>query len=68
MVSVEDAVIAKLRKDGFAIDALPRIGYRLLRRPDKLIPVEIKDGLNTTFIGQEIFYYPKTILITNILI
>jgi len=52
--------IAKLRKDGFAIDALPRIGYRLLRRPDKLIPVEIKDGLNTTFIGQEIFYYPKT--------
>ncbi|MEW6614358.1 MAG: biotin--[acetyl-CoA-carboxylase] ligase [Thermodesulfobacteriota bacterium] len=52
--------ICKLRKEGFCIDAQSRLGYHLVIPPDKLIPLEIKDGIKTSFVGQEIFYYPKT--------
>ena len=52
--------ICKLRKDGFSIDARPKVGYRLIISPDNLFPMEIKDGLNTTFVGREVFYYSKT--------
>ncbi len=52
--------VSRLREEGFSIDARPRLGYRLIVRPDKLIPTEIQDGLNTSFVGKEIFYYPKT--------
>ena len=50
--------ITKLRDDGYEIDAVPHLGYRLRSAPDKLYPVEIKLGLNTKVIGQkEIFHY-----------
>ena len=52
--------IGRLKKEGFLIDAEPRLGYRLLIPPDKLLPMEIKDGLRTDYIGQEIIYCPKT--------
>ena len=52
--------IRKLRKEGFCIDAQPRLGYCLVMLPDKLMPMEIKDGLNTSFVGKKIFYYKKT--------
>ncbi|MFH2011505.1 MAG: biotin--[acetyl-CoA-carboxylase] ligase [Pseudomonadota bacterium] len=52
--------ICKLRKEEFCIDAQPRLGYRLTTPPDKLIPLEIKAGLKTSFVGQEILYYLKT--------
>ncbi|MFH1624404.1 MAG: biotin--[acetyl-CoA-carboxylase] ligase [Pseudomonadota bacterium] len=51
--------VCRLRKEGFCIEAQPRLGYHLVIPPDKLIPISIKDGLKTSFIGQEIFYYPK---------
>ena len=52
--------IGRLKREGFLIDAEPRLGYRLVIPPDKLLPIEIKDGLRTNYIGQEIIYYPKT--------
>lgn len=51
--------ICRLRKEGFSIEAMPRTGYRLVDCPDRMLPVEIKDGLKTSFVGQEIAYYPK---------
>lgn len=48
--------IEELRKDGYAIKATPRIGYHLESCPDKLIPLEIKNGLTTHVFGQQIVY------------
>ena len=52
--------ISKLRRDGFHIDAQPRSGYCLITSPDKLTPSQIRDGLKTSLIGKEIFYYQCT--------
>jgi BirA family biotin operon repressor/biotin-[acetyl-CoA-carboxylase] ligase len=51
--------IKSLREQGYEIEAQPRIGYRLLKRPDLLLPAEIASGLNTTCLGQEVVYYPE---------
>ncbi|MDY6968304.1 MAG: biotin--[acetyl-CoA-carboxylase] ligase [Spirochaetota bacterium] len=52
--------IGKLRKDGFRIKASPRLGYRLVSVPDKLMPVLIMNNISTSYIGKDIYYYPKT--------
>ncbi len=57
--------INQLRQLGYEIEALPRSGYRLLRIPDRLYPEEIKHGLATKMIGQNIVYVEKTVS-TNI--
>ncbi|PIU42344.1 MAG: biotin--[acetyl-CoA-carboxylase] ligase [Candidatus Omnitrophica bacterium CG07_land_8_20_14_0_80_42_15] len=49
--------IEKLRKDGYKIEAVPNLGYKLLSTPDKLLPEELKIGLNTKIIGKRIFSY-----------
>ncbi len=51
--------IQSLREQGYEIEAQTRIGYRLLKRPDLLLPAEIASGLNTAFLGQEVVYYPE---------
>ena len=51
--------IQSLREQGYEIEAQPRIGYRLLKRPDLLLPAEIASGLNTVCLGQEVVYYPE---------
>jgi BirA family biotin operon repressor/biotin-[acetyl-CoA-carboxylase] ligase len=56
--------IEKLRAQGFFIDAQPKLGYCIRALPDKLLPLEIKDGLDTTVFGQQVFYY-STISSTN---
>lgn len=45
-----------LRRTGYTIEALPRVGYRLISIPDKLLPWEIKVGLDTDVIGHNIIY------------
>lgn len=52
--------IEKLKKEGFSITASPGTGYFFISPPDKLIPVEIKNGLDTSCIGQNIYYYQQT--------
>ncbi|MFH1655708.1 MAG: biotin--[acetyl-CoA-carboxylase] ligase [Candidatus Omnitrophota bacterium] len=49
--------IQELRRDGYEIDAVPHLGYRLKNAPDKLLPDEIKFGLDTKIIGKDIYHY-----------
>lgn len=49
--------IAHLRVDGYVIEAVPHLGYKIITIPDKLLPDEIYYNLNTKVIGKKIFYY-----------
>ena len=49
--------IQELRQDGYDIEAVPHLGYRLAGLPDKLFPEEIKFGLDTKIIGKNIYHY-----------
>lgn len=44
--------IGSLRAEGYEIEALPNLGYRLLGIPDALLVPEIRDGLRTRIMGQ----------------
>lgn len=52
--------IEHLRKLGYEIEAQPHMGYRLVSVPDRLIPEEIRWGLNTRWMGQKILSYEET--------
>lgn len=49
--------IRQLRLAGYAIEAVPHLGYKVISIPDKLLPQELSYRLNTKIIGQKIFYY-----------
>ncbi|PTM58744.1 BirA family biotin operon repressor/biotin-[acetyl-CoA-carboxylase] ligase [Desmospora activa DSM 45169] len=49
--------IEELRKEGYQIEARPRSGYRLLYRPDRVAPEELKPHLTTRRFGQAIRYW-----------
>ncbi|MDR6224459.1 biotin--[acetyl-CoA-carboxylase] ligase [Desmospora profundinema] len=49
--------IEELRKEGYQIEARPRSGYRLVYRPDRVAPEEIKPELHTRRFGKEIRYW-----------
>ncbi len=51
--------IVKLRESGYEIEARPHRGYRLLGRPDKLLPLELAPRLDTRVIGRRIVHYDK---------
>lgn len=51
--------IEKLREEGYDIEALPHLGYRLIGIPDALLPSEIKLNLKTRYLGREIISYKK---------
>lgn len=51
--------IQKIRDEGYVISALPHLGYRLVKIPDRLIPCEIKYELNTNIIGRKIYSYAE---------
>lgn len=51
--------IEKLREEGYEIEALPHLGYRLIGIPDALLPDEIKLNLKTRYLGKEIISYKK---------
>ncbi|WP_077213777.1 biotin--[acetyl-CoA-carboxylase] ligase [Bacillus dakarensis] len=48
--------IEELRKEGFELEAVRRKGYRIVKIPEKVSQDEIRLGLNTIFIGQNIHY------------
>lgn len=52
--------IVRLRERGYVIEALPRHGYRLAARPDKLLPAEIRPLLKTRVIGSTIVHLEET--------
>jgi len=49
--------IETLRNLGYEIDASPHLGYKLVGRPDRLIPEELKNNLRTKFLGKNILSY-----------
>ncbi|MDP3789447.1 MAG: biotin--[acetyl-CoA-carboxylase] ligase, partial [Candidatus Omnitrophota bacterium] len=49
--------IETLRDLGYEIEASPHLGYKLMGRPDRLIPEEIKNDLKTKFLGKNILTY-----------
>ncbi|MCL5981256.1 MAG: biotin--[acetyl-CoA-carboxylase] ligase [Firmicutes bacterium] len=52
--------IQALREEGYGIEALPRLGYRLLVAPDLLLPAEIQGGLATSVLGRKVYHYRET--------
>lgn len=53
--------ISELRRLGYVFDAKPRKGYRLIERPDVLVPEEIKSFNRAQQIGQAIRYVDSTV-------
>lgn len=49
--------IQSLKEEGYEIEASPRLGYRLVKVPDLLLPGEIKYGLKTKILGKEIYHF-----------
>lgn len=52
--------IKKFKSDGYEIESITNKGYRLVSSPDIITETAIKNGLNTKFIGQNIFVYSET--------
>jgi BirA family biotin operon repressor/biotin-[acetyl-CoA-carboxylase] ligase len=46
-----------IKEDGYEIEAISRKGYRIISTPDILTFEEIKNFLNTEYIGKNIIYY-----------
>jgi BirA family transcriptional regulator, biotin operon repressor / biotin---[acetyl-CoA-carboxylase] ligase len=51
--------VEKLRLEGYDIEAVPHLGYKLVAIPDSLIPSEIKWKLNTKVFGRNVISYRK---------
>lgn len=49
--------ITALRREGYRIESSPGKGYLLVSAPDSLLPEEIKAGLRTSLLGQQIAYH-----------
>jgi len=48
--------VNSLRELGYRVEAITSVGYKLLSTPSLLLPLEIKNGLDTKFIGQNIHW------------
>ncbi len=46
-----------IKEDGYEIEAISRKGYRIISSPDILTFEEIRNYLNTEYIGKNIIYY-----------
>ena len=49
--------IKKLQLLGYQIDSKPKLGYKLIKTTNLLLPWEINDGLVTKFFGKRIYYF-----------
>lgn len=49
--------IEELRKEGYELEAVRKKGYRIVGKPNKITSNEIRLGLETEKLGQEIYYY-----------
>ncbi|GAA3327435.1 hypothetical protein GCM10020331_067350 [Ectobacillus funiculus] len=45
-----------LRKEGYELEAVRRLGYRIARKPDKVTGNEIHLGLQTDYIGKKYLF------------
>jgi len=44
--------IQELASEGFVVEAKPRLGYKVVSYPDRLLPVMLRRGLATSVIGR----------------
>lgn len=49
--------IKKLQSLGYTIDSRPKLGYRLTKTTELLLPWEVSDGLETNLFGKKIYYF-----------
>ena len=49
----------ELRDLGYEIAAVPHLGYRLIKIPDRLYPWEVRHGLTTKVLGREVYHHDK---------
>ena len=49
--------IKKIQSLGYKIDSRPKLGYRLTKTTELLLPWEISDGLETNLFGKRIYYF-----------
>lgn len=49
--------IEELRDEGYEFEAVRRSGYRLVSVPDVPFPEEVKSGLQTRILGQEVHFF-----------
>jgi len=49
--------IKKLQSLGYKIDSRPKLGYRLTKTTELLLPWEVNDGLETKLFGKRIYYF-----------
>ena len=52
--------INTLVEEGYKIERKTKSGYRLYSLPDLIIPFEIEENSDTTYIGKKVFYYDKS--------
>lgn len=52
--------IKSLRKDGYIIEPSPKLGYKYMAAPDKLLPLEILHNLKTNYLGRRIIHFLET--------
>lgn len=52
--------IDTLRKLGYEFEAIPHLGYQLVKSPDRFFPEDIERSLKTKIIGKKIYYYDVT--------
>lgn len=52
--------IEALRRDGYVIEAAPRLGYRFVEAPDLLLPAEVQAALRTRVFGRYYHYLEET--------
>jgi BirA family biotin operon repressor/biotin-[acetyl-CoA-carboxylase] ligase len=45
-----------LRKEGYELEAVRRLGYKIASKPDKVTGNEIQLGLQTRFLGRTVYY------------
>ena len=50
-------VINQLKEEGYDIESVPRKGYRILARPDKITAEEILSRMDTQWAGKNISYF-----------
>jgi BirA family biotin operon repressor/biotin-[acetyl-CoA-carboxylase] ligase len=48
-----------LRGEGYLIHSSSKLGYSLQKIPDKVLPEQIKNGLNTKFLGQKVEHFDE---------
>ena len=52
--------IKKIQELGYTVESKQKLGYKLTKNSDSLLPWEITSGLKTKTIGQQAFYFDST--------